>query len=160
MTYKIAESNKGKTPAEIYEEIKRNAPNDLLLRLDEYMKSHQNENVSKQTLAEKLFDEPEFLGDGVATWLTSGRDRNIRDAVADLVTYLHLPIIATSGEKGYRYVTDESEVDAGIADLTKRVATTNARIEGLREAKAVLREKRMNIPVDKTWHPVQSKLLW
>lgn len=146
MTYHIPESMREKTPAEIYEDIKRNAPNDILLVIDRYLEIHRDEHVSKETLAKVVFKVPAWFEEetNAPIWLNASRDRNIRDAVADLVTYLHRPIVATSSEMGYRYVTDETEIDKGIADLAKRVKSTNDRISGLQASKYYIREQRHN----------------
>lgn len=146
MAYKFNESHKNLSPREIYADIKEKAPGDILLKVDDYL-SRSKGWVSREKLCVDLFGK-----------FTFSLDRNLRDAVADLVTYLHRPFIATSNSKGYKYAESDDEIDSGIADLEKRVSTTNQRIAGLREAKYILIEKVNSVPASQSFHGLQGRL--
>lgn len=142
------EDGSKKTPDEVYADIKANAPEHLMLAVDIFLSNRPGILVTKEEISNALFGE-----------YTDSLDRNIRDAVADLVTYLERPYVATSHDAGYLNCTTVDEIDEGIRDIEKRVKTTRLRIDGLHAARTRLLEGRqrvaVQIPVD-----MRQGLLW
>jgi hypothetical protein len=125
-----------KTPDEVYADIKANSPDNLLLAVDMYLSQRPGVNVTKEQICMDLYGE-----------YTDSLDRNVRDAVADLVTYLERPYITTSHEEGYKNCMDVIDLDPGIADLEKRINTSKLRLEGLKASRVRLLEGKQRIPV-------------
>ncbi len=110
----------------IYEDIKARTPDNIHLNIKAVLVYHVGaENaVSKEELSIKLF--------GVHTDTT---DRQIRDAIAELVTDVDEPIVTNTGRGGYYYAGTPEEIDQNIADLQDRIIQLQKRIEGLRRAR-------------------------
>ncbi len=140
-----------KTPDEIYQDIKATAPEHLLLAVDIYLSERPGVLISKEQICMDLYGK-----------YTDSLDRNVRDAVADLVTYLIRPYSATSHEEGYKNCVTAEELDPGISDLEKRIDTSKMRLEGLKLAQMNLREHRQRIPVQipAGYQQSESRLLW
>jgi len=135
-------------PDEIYEEIKAECPDNLIIYIDELLSKNPNQYFTKEQLAYILWGG-QSLGLKTTrtnrviyktpTWLNSTRERNIRDSIAELVTYLSRPIIASSHEYGYVYATDPSILETGLKDLRKRYNTLGLRLLGLEKAEVKLK---------------------
>jgi len=125
-----------KTPDEIYADIKANSPENLLLAVDIYLSSRPGISISKEQICMDLYGK-----------YTDSLDSNVRDAVADLVTYLERPYIATSHEQGYKNCLTIEELDPGIADLEKRIDTSKLRLDGLHKARTRMLDHVQRIPV-------------
>lgn len=140
-----------KTPDEVYEDIKKNSPDNLMLAVDMYLSARPGLSISKEKICMDLYGE-----------YTDSLDRNVRDAVADLVTYLERPYVATSHEEGYKNCLTVEEIDAGIADIEKRYNTTKKRIDGLHAARERLLDGTQRIPVQipTSFHATESGLLF
>lgn len=109
-----------------YEHIKASVPNNLHLNIKAVLVYHVGaENaVSKEELSDKLF--------GVHSSTT---DRQIRDAIAEMVIEDDEPIVTNTGRGGYYYAGTPEEIDANIADLQDRINQLERRIESLRRAR-------------------------
>jgi len=148
------EDGSKKTPDEVYADIKANSPDNLILAVDIYLSARPGIFISKEEICNALYGN-----------YTDSLDRNVRDAIADLVTYLARPYIATSHEEGYKNCLTVEELEPGIADLEKRINTSKARLDGLRSARMMLLDHSQRIPVQiptsyKPARQEQSGLLW
>jgi len=110
----------------IYEDIKSRTPENIHLDIKAILVYHVGaENaLSKEELSIKLF--------GVHTDTT---DRQIRDAIAEMVTEYDEPIVTNTRRGGYYYAGTPEEIDQNIADLQDRINQLQKRIEGLRRAR-------------------------
>ena len=134
-------NGKQKQPHEVYLEIIANVPN-IIGAVDDFMQSHQGEYVTKEDVACGIWDIPAGYDDsGNAIWLSSSRDRTIREAVSDLVKYTARGYVASSGEKGWYVTVVKADCDPGIADLTARKNEIEIRINGLKAAQDKLPER-------------------
>lgn len=130
------EDGSKKSPDEIYADIKANSPENLLLAVDIFLSARPGVSVSKEQICLSLYGK-----------YTDSLDRNVRDAVADLVTYLERPYIATSHEEGYKNCLTVEELDPGISDLERRIDTSKLRLDGLRKARMRILDHGQPIPV-------------
>lgn len=148
--------NEGKTirslrpPDEIYAEIEKECPANLILKIDELLSQFPNQYFTKEQLAYELWGGQSLgmktvrvkgISYNTPTWLNSTRERNIRDRVAELVTYLNRPIIASSHEYGYTWATDPLILESGLRDLRKRHFTLGLRLRGLELAEERVRHE-------------------
>lgn len=140
-----------KTPDEIYQDIKATAPEHLLLAVDIYLSERPGVLISKEQICMDLYGK-----------YTDSLDRNVRDAVADLVTFLERGYIATSHEKGYMNCVTVEQIDEGINDLNTRINTSKMRLDGLQKARIRKLEHRQPVPVQipAGYQPTESRLLW
>lgn len=117
----------GKSPAEIYEMICDEAPDDILLRVDEILNKCEGEKnaISKEQLSVAIFGK-----------FTETTDRQNRDAIADLVTFLKRRYVSSSSKKGYFKATTIPEIEMGIKDMAKRLETGQARLNSLQEIRS------------------------
>lgn len=109
-----------------YENIKASIPNNLHLNIKAVLVYHVGaENaVSKEELSDKLFGTH-----------SSTTDRQIRDAIAEMVTEDDEPIVTNTGRGGYYYAGTPEEIDENIADLQDRIIQLGKRVESLRRAR-------------------------
>ena len=110
----------------IYEDIKARTPENIHLDIKAILAFHVGaENaVSKEELSDKLFGTH-----------SSTTDRQIRDAIAEMVTEDDEPIVTNTRRGGYYYAGTPEEIDQNIADLQDRINQLQKRIEGLRRAR-------------------------
>jgi DNA replication protein DnaD len=110
----------------IYEDIKARTPEKIHLNIKAVLVYHVGaENaLSKEELSIKLF--------GVHTDTT---DRQIRDAIAEMVTEYDELIVTNTRRGGYYYAGTPEEIDENIADLQDRINQLSRRIESLRRAR-------------------------
>lgn len=110
----------------IYEDIKSRTPDNIHLNIKAILVYHVGaENaLSKEELSVKLF--------GVHTATT---DRQIRDAIAEMVTEDDEPIVTNTGRGGYYYAGTPEEIDQNIADLQDRIIQIGKRVESLKRAR-------------------------
>jgi hypothetical protein len=110
----------------IYESIKARAPEDIHLNIKAILVFHVGADnaISKEELSRRMFGK-----------YTSSTDRQIRDAVAELVIFFDEPIVTNTVTGGFYYAATADEIDANIADLDARSKQLDARREGLRRAR-------------------------
>ena len=110
----------------IYEDIKARTPENIHLDIKAILVYHVGaENaLSKEELSVKLF--------GIHTVTT---DRQIREAIAELVTDFDEPIVTNTGRGGYYYAGTPEEINENIADLQDRIIQLGKRVESLRRAR-------------------------
>ena len=115
-----------------YEDIKARTPENIHLNIKAVLVYHVGaENaVSKEELSDKLFGTH-----------SSTTDRQIRDAIAEMVTEDDEPIVTNTGRGGYYYAGTPEEIDMNIADLQDRINQLERRIESLRRARYKLFRK-------------------
>ena len=117
----------------VYDNILKSVDQVMLENIRHILLRHIGEStVSKEQIAFELFDQP--LGkDKIA--LTPTRDRQIRDAVSDLITLNGEHIVTDTNAGGFHYAKTAAEIDKNIADLRSRIAAMQARIDGLNRAR-------------------------
>lgn len=110
----------------VYEDIKANMPEKIHLDIMSILQFHVGEenSISKDQLSDMIFGKCNVTV-----------DRQIRDAVADLVVVLEKPIVTNTRTGGYYIASTPEEIDENIADLHARIAHLQLRIDGLRRAK-------------------------
>ena len=110
----------------IYESIKARAPEDIHLNIKAILVFHVGADnaISKEDLSRRMFKK-----------YTSSTDRQIRDAVAELVVYFDEPIVTNTVTGGFYYAAAAEEIDANIADCLARAEQSKLRAEGLRRAR-------------------------
>jgi hypothetical protein len=86
------------------------------------MQFHYGESnrISREVLVHNLFG-----------MFTDSHDRQVRDAIASLVTNNHRPIVATSDGAGYFVARTLHEADHAIAELDSRIGALQARKRGI-----------------------------
>jgi len=157
-----------KSPDEIYDEIKANCPDNLIIFIDEIMQEFPDTPLTKDFLAYRLwggqplgFKRVKYGNQyfEVPFWINSSRDRNIRDAVGELVQFLCRPIVASSHETGYMYcVNDTATYEKGVADLRQRLNTMGKRLAGLEKGGVIMRNNFQPTPISDNWELKQAKL--
>jgi hypothetical protein len=112
--------------SKIYESIKVRAPEDIHLNIKAILVFHVGADnaITKQELSQKIFGK-----------YTTSTDRQIRDAVAELVIFFDEPIVTNTITGGFYYAGTAEEIDENIADLDARSKQLDARREGLRRAR-------------------------
>lgn len=111
--------------------MKPETPTDLPAAVWNILKFHYGESnrITKADIALQIFDESVcFTDDGK---LNDTIDRNIRDAVAGLVTNKFYPIVSTSDGAGYFVAKDIAEAQHAIAELDSRIGALAARKKGI-----------------------------
>jgi hypothetical protein len=112
--------------SKVYESIKARAPEDIHLNIKAILVFHVGADnaISKEDLSRRMFKK-----------YTSSTDRQIRDAVAELVIYFDEPIVTNTVTGGFYYAGTPDEIDQNIADLLSRSDQFKLRVEGLRRAR-------------------------
>jgi hypothetical protein len=112
--------------SKVYESIKARAPEDIHLNIKSILVFHVGADnaISKEDLSRRMFKK-----------YTSSTDRQIRDAVAELVIYFDEPIVTNTVTGGFYYAGTPDEIDQNIADLLSRSDQFKLRVEGLRRAR-------------------------
>jgi hypothetical protein len=110
----------------VYEDIKARAPENIHLDIKAILAFHVGADnaITKEQLSMRMFGK-----------YTSSTDRQIRDAVADLVIYFDEPIVTNTVTGGFYFAGTADEIDQNIADNQARVGQLQKRIEGLRRAR-------------------------
>ena len=85
----------------------------------EFHQGHAN-RVTREELTTMLFGK-----------YNDNLDRQVRDAIAELVTREFRPIVATSDGAGYFVARTLNEASHTLAELDSRVAALNARKQGI-----------------------------
>lgn len=114
MTSKVYKSIKNKTTEDIYKDIRG---------ILSFHVGAEN-SITKQELSQKIFGR-----------YTTSTDRQIRDAVADLVVIHDEPIVTNTVTGGFYYAGTPDEIDENIADNLARIDQLKLRVEGLRRAR-------------------------
>jgi hypothetical protein len=145
-----------RSPDLIYAMIQKECPENLIIALEDLFRDHVNEELTKEFIAKTLWGGPpighhKVIKQGrtvkIPYWLNSTRERNIRNSIAEMVTFLSRPIVATSHNTGYVYTLDEEVYTAGLLDLRQRWYTLGLRIAGLERAHDVVKGKRLPDPI-------------
>jgi hypothetical protein len=112
--------------SKIYESIKVRAPEDIHLNIKAILVFHVGADnaISKEDLSRRMFKK-----------YTSSTDRQIRDAVAELVIYFDEPIVTNTVTGGFYYAGTPDEIDENIADNQARIDQLKLRVDGLRRAR-------------------------
>lgn len=110
----------------IYDSIKARTPEDIHLDIKSILVFHVGADnaISKEDLSRRMFKK-----------YTSSTDRQIRDAVAELVIYYDEPIVTNTVTGGFYYAGTPDEIDQNIADNQARIDQLKLRVEGLRRAR-------------------------
>ena len=110
----------------IYEDIKARTPENIHLDIKAILAFHVGADnaITKEQLSLRMFGK-----------YTSSTDRQIRDAVADLVIYFDEPIVTNTTSGGFYFAGTADEIDQNIADNQARVDQLQKRIEELRRAR-------------------------
>ena len=121
-----------------YENIKARTPDNIHLNIKAVLVYHVGEEnaLSKEELSIKLF--------GIHTATT---DRQIRDAIAEMVTEDDEPIVTNTGRGGYYYAGTPEEIDENIADLQDRIIQLGKRVESLKRARSKVFHKNYKASV-------------
>lgn len=111
----------------VYEEIKARSPETIHLDIKSVLQWHVgiDQSISKEEISKKIFGK-----------YTDSTDRQIRDAVAELVIYFDEHIVTNTVTGGYYYASTTDEIDENIADIQSRIDQLAARRDGLYRAKA------------------------
>jgi len=128
--------------SKIYESIKARTPEDIHLNIKSiltYAIGEEN-TMTKEDIAHALYKTPcshrtDEHGNQYPVYLNSSRDRQIRDAVAELVIYFDQHIVTDTDNGGFHYAGSTEEIDANIADLQSRCDAIQLRIAGLNRAR-------------------------
>ncbi len=115
MTNKIYESIKERTPETIHLDIK----NILIWHVG------ADNAVTKEEISNQIFGK-----------YTDTTDRQIRDAVAELVIFWDKHIVTNTNTGGYYYASSADEIDQNIADIQSRIDQLASRRDGLQRARA------------------------
>ena len=112
--------------SKIYESIKSRTPEDIHLNIKNILQRHIGADnfITKEEISNTLFGR-----------YTDTYDRQIRDAVAELVIFFDEHIVTNTVTGGYYYAANADEIDCNIADLSKRKSELSDRIEGLKRAR-------------------------
>jgi hypothetical protein len=112
--------------SKIYDSIKARAPEDIHLNIKAILVFHVGADnaISKEDLSRRMFKK-----------YTSSTDRQIRDAVAELVIYFDEPIVTNTVTGGFYYAGTPDEIDENIADNQARIDQLKLRVDGLRRAR-------------------------
>lgn len=112
--------------SKVYDSIKSRTPEDIHLDIKTFLQFHvgADNSISKQELSQKMFGK-----------YTTSTDRQIRDAVAELVIYYDEPIVTNTVTGGFYYAGTPEEIDENIADNQARIDQLKLRIDGLRRAR-------------------------
>lgn len=110
----------------VYESIKEHAPDDLMLNIKAILMFHvgREYSITKEQISMKLFNK-----------YTETTDRNIRDAVSDLVIWFNEHIVTNTVTGGFYYASTEDEINENIADCRAREKMNRLRAEGLERAR-------------------------
>jgi len=113
--------------SKIYEEIKARTPETIHLDIKNVLQWHigADNSISKEEISNKIFGK-----------YTDSTDRQIRDAVAELVIYFDEHIVTNTTTGGYYYASNEDEINQNIADIQSRIDQLAARRDGLFRAKS------------------------
>jgi len=108
----------------VYDKIKATAPDKLGMTIKAKLARciGSSNSMSKEDLSRAIFDK-----------FTPTTDRQIRDAIADLVT-ADEPIVTNTETGGYFYANTAGEIQENIADLQSRINNLQRRVDGLRRA--------------------------
>lgn len=112
--------------SKIYDSIKSRTPEDIHLDIKSILVFHVGADnaISKEDLSRRMFKK-----------YTTSTDRQIRDAVAELVIYFDEPIVTNTVTGGFYYAGTADEIDENIADNQARIDQLKLRIDGLRRAR-------------------------
>lgn len=112
-------------PSDFYRSIVSTIEERDIKKVAEFMLSHIGENqaVDLSTIAEEVFGE-----------FNPSVERKLRLILEDLTTHYNMPIGAYSGKAGRWLCQDHEEIQRVVADLERRVSSTNDRIRALRMA--------------------------
>ncbi|TLM98265.1 hypothetical protein FDZ73_23765 [bacterium] len=112
-------------PSEYYRSIVASIEERDLKKVAEFMLAHVGEThaVDLTTIAVAVFEE-----------FNPSTERKVRLILEDLTTKYHMPIGAYSGKAGRWLCQDQEEIQRVVADLERRVSSTNDRIRALRMA--------------------------
>lgn len=112
-------------PSDYYRSIVASIEERDLKKVAEFMLTHVGEThaVDLSSIAVAVFEE-----------FNPSTERKVRLILEDLTTNYHLPIGAYSGKAGRWLCQDQDEIQRVVADLERRVSSTNDRIRALRMA--------------------------
>lgn len=110
-------------PSDFYRSIVSTIAERDLKAVAEFMLNHIGEThaVDLNTIAVAVFGE-----------FNSSVERKLRLILEDLTTKYHMPVGAYSGKSGRWLCQDHDEIQRVVADLERRVSSTNDRIRALR----------------------------
>ena len=111
----------------IYEEIKARTPDDIHLNIKSILIHHVGvENaITKEDISKQLFGK-----------YTDSHDRQIRDAVAELVIFWDEHIVSNTSGGGFYYARTTDELEQNIADIQSRIDQLAARRDALYRAES------------------------
>jgi hypothetical protein len=112
--------------SKVYDSIKAKIPEDIHLNIKSILVFHVGADnaISKEDLSRRMFKK-----------YTSSTDRQIRDAVAELVIYFDEPIVTNTVTGGFYYAGTPDEIDENIADNQARIDQLKLRVDGLKRAR-------------------------
>ncbi len=112
-------------PSDFYRSIVSTIDEHDLKAVAEFMLNHIGESraVDLNTIAVSVFGE-----------INSSIERKLRLILEDLTTRYNMPVGAYSGKSGRWLCQDHEEIQRVVADLERRVSSTNDRIRALRMA--------------------------
>lgn len=112
-------------PSDYYRSIVASIEERDLKKVAEFMLTHVGEThaVDLSTITVAVFEE-----------FNPSTERKVRNILEDLTTKYHMPIGAYSGKAGRWLCQDQDEIQRVVADLERRVSSTNDRIRALRMA--------------------------
>ena len=118
--------------SKIYEEIKARTPETIHLDIKNVLQWHigADNSISKEEISKKIFGK-----------YTDSTDRQIRDAVAELVIFFDEHIVTNTTTGGFYYASSTDEIDQNISDIQSRIDQLAARRDGLFRAKAKVFKK-------------------
>lgn len=140
-------------PNEIYESIKEHAPANLPEMIKACLSAHySDETVSKEIIAREVFKtiagyKVDKDGYRAPYYLNDTRDRQIRDAVADLVTLTAEPIVTDTVKGGFHMAKEPDEISRNIADCKAREEKIRLRRKGLELALQRFPAVQMRLPL-------------
>lgn len=124
-------------PSDYYRTIVASIEERDLKKVAEFMLAHVGEKhaVDLSSIAVAVFEE-----------FNPSTERKVRLILEDLTTKYHMPIGAYSGKAGRWLCQDQEEIQRVVADLERRVSSTNDRIRALRMANLPAQMPRVDRP--------------